>query len=253
MSTPAERWARRIASQEPAGDTDWTEVARARWDAVAPDWDARLGRDWDAGWRADVVPFLRGLLPAAAPVSILDAGCGAGHLVEILARDGCQAAGIDLSPAMIGAAQARLAQAGLAADLRVADLAATGFPDAAFDAVACITSLEWVPDPAAALAEFARLLRPRGVLLVGILSALSPIRSSAYKRFLNVQVAQNSLLPWELTALLTDLGWRVAAQGPAGWLVGFEAARGAAEADPRLAQCVCGIWLVGAQRPETSS
>ena len=151
---------------------------------------------------------------------------------------------------MIQAAQTRLSEAGLTADLRVGHLAATGFPDQSFDLVACITALEWVADPRAALVEFARLLKPGGVLVVGILSALSPIRAPAYKRFLDVQVAQNSLLPWELTALLTDLGWTIEAEAPSGWLEEYASIQPMAETQARLGQCICGIWLVAARPGE---
>lgn len=48
----------------------------------------------------------------------------------------------------------------------VSDIAATGEPDAAFDAVMCIEVLEHVPDPRAAIHEFARLLRPGGTLVL---------------------------------------------------------------------------------------
>lgn len=255
MTTPAERWARRIEGSPAPADANWDTVSRSRWDSAAEAWSARLGRDWTSGWRAGVLPFIHALLPQGqtarvSPLSILDAGCGAGHLVESLAQAGYQAAGVDISPAMIQAAQTRLAEAGLNADLRVGHLAATGFPDQSFDLVACITAIEWVADPAAALTEFARVLKPGGVLVVGILSALSPLRGQAYRRFLDHQVAQNTLLPWELTALLTDLGWTVEAEAPSGWLEEYASSQAIAETQARLGQCICGIWLVGARRGE---
>lgn len=248
MSTPGERWARRVWGDQGPPTGDWDAVSRARWDAAAADWDRRMGKDFERGWRVGVLPFMRRLMGDHAPQTALDAGCGAGHLALALAQAGHHAAGVDISPAMIDAARARFAAAGLDTDLRVADLGATGFPDAAFDAVACVTAIEWTPDPAGALAEFARLLKPGGLLVVGILSALSPIRGQAYQRFLGAQTAQNTLLPWELTRLLVDLGWTVEAEAPSGWLDGYaDAARLAAEQDARVVQCVCGIWLVGAR------
>ena len=255
MTTSAERWARRIEGQAAPADADWDTVSRSRWDSAAEAWSSRIGRDWTSGWRTGVLPFIHAMLPQSegadpATLSLLDAGCGAGHLVEFLAQAGHRAAGVDIAPAMIQAAQARLTEAGLAADLRVGTLATTGFPDQSFDLVACITAIEWVADPRAALTEFKRLLKPGGALVVGILSALSPIRGPAYRRFLDVQVAQNSLMPWELTALLTDLGWTVEAEAPSGWLEEYASIRPIAETQPRLGQCVCGIWLVGARPGE---
>lgn len=40
------------------------------------------------------------------------------------------------------------------------------FPDAAFDAVCSLEALEFMPDPKAALAECARVLKPGGILMV---------------------------------------------------------------------------------------
>jgi SAM-dependent methyltransferase len=48
----------------------------------------------------------------------------------------------------------------------VCDITAIPEPDASFDAVLCSEVLEHIPDPTRALDEFARLLRPGGMLLL---------------------------------------------------------------------------------------
>jgi ubiquinone/menaquinone biosynthesis C-methylase UbiE len=52
-----------------------------------------------------------------------------------MAREGFSVSGIDCSPTAIGKAGERLAKAGLAADLRVGDIAALPWPDNTFDGV----------------------------------------------------------------------------------------------------------------------
>ena len=86
---------------------------------------------------------------------ILDLGCGDGALTEKLAALGCQAVGVDSSPAQIAAAQAR----GL--DARVVDAHHLPF-EAEFDAVFSNAALHWMPQPEAVLAGVWRALEPGG-------------------------------------------------------------------------------------------
>ncbi len=48
----------------------------------------------------------------------------------------------------------------------VSDITAIPEPDASFDAILCVEVLEHLPDPAGALKEFARLLRPGGQVII---------------------------------------------------------------------------------------
>jgi SAM-dependent methyltransferase len=48
----------------------------------------------------------------------------------------------------------------------VCDITAIPEPDASFDAILCTEVLEHLPDPVSALRELARLLRPRGTLII---------------------------------------------------------------------------------------
>jgi ubiquinone/menaquinone biosynthesis C-methylase UbiE len=74
--------------------------------------------------------------------------------------------GVELSPAMLDLARQRASDLGIAADLRIGDAQALPFADATFDTVVCTLSLCTIPDPAAAIAEMRRVLRPGGVMLL---------------------------------------------------------------------------------------
>src|SRR5262249_13653087 len=92
----------------------------------------------------------------------LDVGCGNGAFTEmVLAR--CAPAeihGIDPSEAQIAYASAR--EAGKYAQLRTGDAGALPYADATFDVAAMALVISFVPDPANAVAEMVRVVRPGG-------------------------------------------------------------------------------------------
>lgn len=98
---------------------------------------------------------------------VLDAGCGAGQLMEALRSQGARVSGFDLSGAMVELARTRL---GEDADLRVADLAAPlPYSDGEFDLVVVSLALHYVRDWGPTLAEVRRVLRTGGRLVVSII------------------------------------------------------------------------------------
>jgi ubiquinone/menaquinone biosynthesis C-methylase UbiE len=74
--------------------------------------------------------------------------------------------GVELSPAMLALARQRATEHGLDVDLRVGDAQALPFDDASFDTAVCTLSLCTIPDPATAIAEMHRVLRPGGLMLL---------------------------------------------------------------------------------------
>lgn len=109
----------------------------------------------------------RGQLRLSHGQRLLDVGCGLGEAALALADDvgsAGEVVGIDASTAMVAAARVRADAAGVAARFQVGDAARIGEPDDAFDAVRCERTLQWTPDPAAAVTEMARVLRPDGLL-----------------------------------------------------------------------------------------
>lgn len=105
------------------------------------------------------------LEPRAGAV-LLDVGCGTGEDVLALAalvRPGGRAIGADASEAMVAEARRRAGEAGEpAAEFLVSDAAALDLPDGAADACRAERVLQHVEDPARAVAEMARVVRPGG-------------------------------------------------------------------------------------------
>lgn len=94
-----------------------------------------------------------------------DLGCGMGHVTLALAPFVARVVAVDGSAAMLQAARRRL-QAFDNVDLRRGELEALPIDDGRLDAAVAMLVLHHVPEPARALAEIARVLKPGGRLLV---------------------------------------------------------------------------------------
>jgi len=109
----------------------------------------------------------------------LDAGCGSGVLSRWLAGQGCRVLGVDASPEMVDVS-AKLGGSHANADRldfrRVETIARLPFGAEEFEGILCSSVLEYLPDPAACLAEFFRVLKPGGLLLVSVPNASSVVR-----------------------------------------------------------------------------
>ena len=110
--------------------------------------------------------------------AVLDVGSGPGNITASLARaagpDGL-ALGVDISEPML--ARAVRAEAGPQVGFLRADAQRLPFRDGTFDAVLSIAMLQLIPDPSAALAEIARVLRPgaRMAVMVPTVGGLGPL------------------------------------------------------------------------------
>lgn len=133
---------------------------------------------WQQRFEAQRTPWDRGVVnPALAPLvaggvlpagaRVLVPGCGAGYEVLQLASSGLHPVAVDYAPAGVELTRARLAQAGLVAEVIQADLLAWT-PSAPFDAAwdqACLCALH--PDLWFAYAQrLASWLRPGGTLVL---------------------------------------------------------------------------------------
>ena len=142
-------------------------IQRYGWDLAA--------QEYEACWQAQLAPAHAALLAQAALVPgerVLDVACGTG-LVSAAAAQAVGARGsvlgTDLSGAMVEAAARRARDAALH-PLRFArmDAEEIELPDASVDVVLCALGLMYLPDPARALREMRRVLRPGGRLGVAV-------------------------------------------------------------------------------------
>lgn len=101
------------------------------------------------------------LLDARPGERVLIVGCGTGADLEYIAP-GVEVTAVDLTPAMVERTRRRAAALGRPVDARVMNAQALDFADASFDALVLHLILAVVPDPAAAIAEAARVMRPGG-------------------------------------------------------------------------------------------
>ncbi|MGB3834002.1 MAG: metalloregulator ArsR/SmtB family transcription factor [Mesorhizobium sp.] len=99
--------------------------------------------------------------------SMLDLGTGTGRLLEIFAPLYRRGVGIDLSREMLAVARANLDKAGISnVQVRQGDIFAPPVERDAFDLVTMHQVLHYLDDPARAIREAARLLRPSGRLVI---------------------------------------------------------------------------------------
>jgi SAM-dependent methyltransferase len=139
-----------------SGDFDYQEVV------FGETWDLQV-EDRDLG-RLRLVRALQALEThrSARSGEILEAGCGVGRFTTHLGahlRD-AHVVAFDLSQAAV----IKAAEGGSGVNYTIADALALPYVDCAFDAVVFFDLLEHLARPAAALAEFARVMRGDGLL-----------------------------------------------------------------------------------------
>jgi ArsR family transcriptional regulator len=160
------------------GDLARLEAVRAERTAAAERWFSAHAGEWDAirslhVAEAEVEGAIASVLGARAVGRLVDVGTGTGRMLELLAPVADSAIGIDRSSEMLRFARAKLSrgEATARAELRQGDMYALPLPDRSADVVVLHQVLHYAQQPAAAVAEAARLLGPGGRLLVADFAA----------------------------------------------------------------------------------
>ncbi len=137
-------------------------------------------RMWQGRAQAYVLSFatlcahpVHALLNAAAVApgtSLLDVGTGPGTVARAAAARNARVTAVDAEPSMIEVASAAVPTA----DVRLAELPELPFADGTFDAVVANFVVNHVGDPAAAMAELRRVVRPGGRIAATVWPRPSP-------------------------------------------------------------------------------
>lgn len=152
---------RRLLDEPALVDHPGVDVARrdsqTGYRAWAPTYD-----DPDNGLFALDEPAVDAILDTLPVGDALDAACGTGRFSTRLASRGHRVVGVDSSPEMLAEARRKLP----GTDFHLGELDELPLSDASIDLVVCALALTHVPDLAPVMAEFARVLRPGGHVVI---------------------------------------------------------------------------------------
>jgi ubiquinone/menaquinone biosynthesis C-methylase UbiE/DNA-binding transcriptional ArsR family regulator len=153
-------------------DAACLEAVRGERSKAAADYFAQNAAHWDElrslyVSEADVESAILAAVGPGPFRRVIDLGTGAGRMLSLLGPVAQSALGLDLSQQMLNIARRATANAGLDhCELRHGDIFATQLPGGCADLVVVHQVLHYLADPAAAVAEAARLVAPGGRLLI---------------------------------------------------------------------------------------
>jgi SAM-dependent methyltransferase len=125
------------------------------WGRRPRDW-AELAEPSNAPLFAEVLAQLK----IGPGTRLLDIGCGSGYAARMAAALGATVTGIDITPELLAIARERVP----GADFRAGGMDDLPFADGSFDAAVGFNAFPFADDPARAVAEAARVVRPGGLV-----------------------------------------------------------------------------------------
>lgn len=132
----------------------------------------------EAWWNDEFTAFLAERLRPRPGNRILDVGCGEGLAEVAIGRlriPQVRLVGVDLVPSKVQEARQAIAAHNMRAAFAAGDARALPLATGAFDSIYAVAVLQHVPDVDAAVAEFARVVAPRGRVV-----AVEPDNSARY-------------------------------------------------------------------------
>ena len=146
-----------VSAERAAQAADYFSRNAERWDEIRSLYTAESAVEAAILQAAGDGPFER----------LVDLGAGTGRMLTLLGGRARRSSGLDLSRQMLNIARGNVAQAGLAGcELRHGDIFDTRLADGAADLVVVHQVLHYLGEPAAAVAEAARLVAPGGRLII---------------------------------------------------------------------------------------
>lgn len=144
------------------------EVARY-WNKNADLWTEHVRKGWDAYREYYNNPAFLKFIGNLRRKTVLDAGCGEGYNTRILARNGAQMVGVDISQRMIEFARQEEQREPLGIRYEIASFSDLSlFDQASFDVVVSFMAIMDGHDYESAIREFFRVLRGKGDLFFSI-------------------------------------------------------------------------------------
>lgn len=136
------------------------------------------------------------------------------EILSWLAEGGARTYAVDISFPLVREAAGRFREHGLAPRFSVANLYHLPFPDASFDYVYTMGSIEHAPEMSRCVAEVYRVLKPRGTALVGVPNKHDPFLRPLVVHGMNLlgiypYGMEQSLTRRQLARLLREEGFQV--------------------------------------------
>lgn len=180
---------------------NWHSAAEDIWDGMAERWSSRSQNMWENGSRKNIVPFMKKHLTKG---KVIDIGCGDGYGSHMLKRNGFDVVGVDISEEMIKHANERKIDDSIT--FNQADVQNLPFSDEMFDAALVVNVVEWTEHPLDVLQELKRVIKPGGMICIGILGPTAGPRAHSYRRLYGEKVICNMVMPWEWQQMAEENG-----------------------------------------------